>query len=76
MKLNFGMTCRFCGNKKDSNFYIMPMKEKVGMNDFVNSTDKYEIKCKQCGKGYLFQFRITDLELAGKINTRIDDDRG
>lgn len=72
MKLNFGMTCRFCGNKDDNHFYIMPLKEKAGLNDFVNSPNKYEIKCKDCGKGYLFEFRITDLELSGKINTRLD----
>jgi len=70
MRLNFGITCKMCGNKENNDFYIMPLREKVGLNDFVNCQDKYEIKCKKCGKGYLFTFKITDMELLAKTRER------
>lgn len=74
MQLNFGITCKMCGNKNNNDFYLMPLREKVGLNDFVNSQSKYEIKCKQCGKAYLFQFKISELDLT-RVNMRQEDGR-
>ncbi len=53
-KLKF--RCELCNNGQS--FYIMPMKEKVGKNDFINSNTKFSIQCKKCGKNYLLKFII------------------
>ena len=63
MNLNFGMKCRLCDNTDDKQFYIMPLQERVGLNDIINSTDKYKITCKKCGKSYLFHFAISEIDI-------------
>jgi len=54
---SFELTCQLCGNKKD--FYVMPIDEKVGKDDFVSSLQKYRIQCKKCNKDYLLDVRLT-----------------
>jgi len=63
MQLNFNIKCKLCDNNVDSAFYIMPLQEKVGLNDVINSSDKYKITCKKCGKSYLFRFKVSEMDV-------------
>ena len=53
-KLKF--RCKLCNNAQS--FYIMPMKERVGKNDYINSPTRYNIQCKKCGKNYILKFSV------------------
>lgn len=53
-KLDFH--CILCGENK--NFYIMPEKIKTISKDYVNSTDKFNLQCKKCGKNYRLTMKI------------------
>ena len=55
LKLN--IRCVLCGQKE--HFYIMPRKEKVSVNDFINSPSRLEIMCKKCGERYDMQLKVT-----------------
>lgn len=48
--------CKLCNNAQ--NFYIMPLDEKVGKNDFVHSLANYRLSCKKCGQDYILKFTI------------------
>jgi len=37
----------------------MPRKEKVSVNDFINSPSRLEIMCKKCGERYDMQLKVT-----------------
>jgi len=54
IKATINFKCKIC-NKKS--FYAMPLKKKVN-NDFINSVDKYNLQCKNCGKNYILKFNI------------------
>lgn len=48
--------CKLCGNAQK--FYIMPLKIQTQSGSFINSTDKYNLQCKKCGKNYILQISI------------------
>lgn len=54
VKLNF--VCILCSEKEK--FYIMPEKIKTISKDYINSTDKFNLQCKKCGKNYQLQIKI------------------
>jgi DNA-directed RNA polymerase subunit M/transcription elongation factor TFIIS len=57
LRLEFQFTCRLCENNKD--FYLMPQEKKTISNDHITSLNTYIIRCKKCGKKYLFNFNIS-----------------
>ena len=59
IKASIRFKCKLCGN--DKNFYIMPLFEKVGEKDYINSKTRYKLQCKECGKNYLLTFNIKAL---------------
>ena len=52
--------CTLCNQSKD--FYIMPLDEEVGKDDFVHSIDSYRLTCKICGEDYILKFTIKPLK--------------
>ena len=56
-KINF--RCQLCGNT--DKFYLMPLDEKTKSNDFIQSSCKFRIKCKECGKNYVMHFVVKSL---------------
>ena len=64
--LHFKMAykCSVCGN--NSNWYIMPLNEKVVSGDIVRSNSRFEIQCKTCGQSYLLSLNMKRIEKRAK----------
>jgi len=54
LKIDF--KCKLCGNCDD--FYVMPIDEKVGKDDYISSLNRYRLQCKKCKKDYILSFNI------------------
>lgn len=68
MVLNFKIKCLLCGNRKDTDFYIMPLDEKVKSGDYIRSNTKFRIQCKKCGTSFIFNIDLKNLKLNKKFN--------
>lgn len=47
MILEFHIKCELCGNKRDEDFYYMPLVEQTA-DGLVYSFLKYKLVCKKC----------------------------
>ncbi len=61
MVLTFKIKCLLCNNKKDIDFYIHPLDEKVKSGDYILSKTKYRITCKRCSQSYIFTIDLKNL---------------
>jgi len=57
--MQFTFKCLLCGNMNDNEFYMMPLIEKVS-DSIVNSTTKYIIQCKLCGKNHILELKVDE----------------
>lgn len=58
MVFKFKIKCLLCGNRRDEDFYIMPLDEKTISGDYVRSNTKYRIQCKKCGIDFLLDINL------------------
>lgn len=54
LDVKFNFKCPLCN---DIDFYVMPLKKKVG-TDFINSETEFNLQCKKCGKNYILTLGI------------------
>jgi hypothetical protein len=54
--INIDFHCKLCNNNTE--FYAMPLDEKVGENESVPSINVYKLMCKKCKKSYILHYDI------------------
>ncbi len=52
LNVTLDFKCKLCNH---TDFYVMPLKEKI-RDDFINSTNKFNLQCKKCGKKLYTKF--------------------
>lgn len=56
LRIRIDPICKFCGNKDDKLFYIMPVEEEVKDGKKFNF-DKYELVCKKCSTKQILEIQ-------------------
>jgi hypothetical protein len=49
--VNIDFHCKLCNNNTE--FYAIPLDEKVSENETVPSINVYKLMCKKCKKSYI-----------------------
>lgn len=57
VKLNLNVTCKFCGNNKDTGFYVMPVEEVTKDGSYFSIT-RFKIVCKKCNSKQIVKCNI------------------
>lgn len=66
MVLTFKVKCDLCNNKKDTDFYVIPLDEQTKSGDYIHSVRNFRMQCKRCGADYVFSINLTSLKRSKK----------
>jgi len=57
VQINLNVKCQFCGNNKDSQFYVMPIENKTKDGSYF-SKSRFKIVCKKCNSKQIVKCKV------------------